>query len=201
MPGETKLDDPQRERLAYTYTYTSNGDNNENPQTNTVQVITTVEEETTPDGTKVVRKKEEAQQLSKITKVEKFTRTHRHLIDPLTGEIIKQNDPKYQTLIDQYGHTPIKHETSGGFSPSSSYSQYDNETKTLTNGMKYIGIDDNHDDIYTKQQEFIQQSFNGSDYNEPENNKSIVLYFICFVLFSLFFFFFFVFENCISEYR
>ena len=174
MPSETKVDDPQRERLAYTYTYTSNGDNNENPQTNTVQVITTVEEETTPDGTKVVRKKEESQQLSKVTKVEKITRVHRHLIDPLTGEIIKQNDPKYQALIDQYDQSSIKHETSGGFLPCSSYSQSDNEVKTLMNGMKYIGINDKHEDVCTNQQDLIQQSFNGNDYNEPENNKSIL---------------------------
>ncbi len=55
MPSETKIDDSQRDRLCYTYTYTSDGEDGENPQTNTVKVTTTVEEETTPDGTKVVR--------------------------------------------------------------------------------------------------------------------------------------------------
>lgn len=149
MPGETIPDDPQRERLVYTYTYTSDGDNGQTPQTNTVKVTTTVEEETTPDGTKVVRKKEESQQVSKVTKIQKITRVHRHLIDPLTGELIRQDDPRYQILIAQYGEpTPTtwsdeqivyegaphtntstttnvltKHETSSGFSPNSSFNQ------------------------------------------------------------------------------
>ncbi|CAF4295682.1 unnamed protein product [Rotaria magnacalcarata] len=145
MPGETTTDDPQRERLVYTYTYTSDGDNGQPPQSNTVKVTTTVEEETTPDGTKVVRKKEESQQVSKVTKIQKITRVHRHLIDPLTGELIRQDDPRYQTLIAEYGEpTPTtwsdehvvyegnsiptntiitKHETSTGFSPNSSFIQ------------------------------------------------------------------------------
>lgn len=146
MPGETKTDDSQRERLVYTYTYTSDGENGENPQTNTVQVRTTVEEETTPDGIKVVRKKEESQQVSKVTKVEKITRIHRHMIDPLTGELIQDNNQK------------IKHETSGGFLPSSTYSQM------LSNGIKQMNINNDN------QQQ--QQHFNGNGYNEPENNKS-----------------------------
>ena len=145
MPGETFPDDPQRERLVYTYTYTSDGDNGQAPQSNTVKVTTTVEEETTPDGTKVVRKKEESQQVSKVTKIQKITRVHRHLIDPLTGELIRQDDPRYQILIGEYGEpTPTtwsdeqivyegnsmpsngvltKHETSAGFSPNSSFNQ------------------------------------------------------------------------------
>ncbi|CAF1295395.1 unnamed protein product [Rotaria sp. Silwood1] len=145
MPGETTTDDPQRERLVYTYTYTSDGDNGQAPQSNTVKVTTTVEEETTPDGTKVVRKKEESQQVSKVTKIQKITRVHRHLIDPLTGELIRQDDPRYQALIAEYGEpTPTtwsdehivyegssiptngiitKHETSTGFSPNSSFTQ------------------------------------------------------------------------------
>lgn len=145
MPGETKIDDSQqRERLVYTYTYTSDGENGENPQTNTVKVTTTVEEETTPDGTKVLRKKEESQQVSKITKVEKITRIHRHLIDPVTGEIITEENPKYQTLIEQ---SKIKHDLSGGFLPNVNHS----DMKSITNGMKHVTI---------------------NDYNEPENNKS-----------------------------
>ena len=156
MPGETKTDDPQRERLVYTYTYTSDGSNGEHPQTNTVKVTTTVEEATAPDGTKVIRKKEESQQLSKVTKVEKFTRIHRHIIDPLTGDFLQQDDPKYQSLI--------KHETSGGFLPSS----HENQTKTLTNGIKRFGINDDHQsDIYSN-----GRIINGNSYNEPENNKS-----------------------------
>jgi hypothetical protein len=145
MPGETMTDDPQRERLVYTYTYTSDGDNGQAPQSNTVKVTTTVEEETTPDGTKVVRKKEESQQVSKVTKIQKITRVHRHLVDPLTGELIRQDDPRYQALIAEYGEpTPTtwsdehvvyegttiptngittRHETSSGFSPNSSFSQ------------------------------------------------------------------------------
>jgi hypothetical protein len=138
-------DDPQRERLVYTYTYTSDGDNGQAPQSNTVKVTTTVEEETTPDGTKVVRKKEESQQVSKVTKIQKITRVHRHLVDPLTGELIRQDDPRYQALIAEYGEpTPTtwsdehvvyegssiptngvitRHETSSGFSPNSSFTQ------------------------------------------------------------------------------
>lgn len=145
MPGETMTDDPQRERLVYTYTYTSDGDNGQAPQSNTVKVTTTVEEETTPDGTKVVRKKEESQQVSKVTKIQKITRVHRHLVDPLTGELIRQDDPRYQALIAEYGEpTPTtwsdehviyegssiptngvvtRHETSAGFSPDSSFTQ------------------------------------------------------------------------------
>jgi hypothetical protein len=146
MPGETLADDPQRERLVYTYTYTSDGDNGQTPQSNTVKVTTTVEEETTPDGTKVVRKKEESQQISKVTKIQKITRVHRHLVDPLTGELIRQDDPRYQALIAEYGEpTPTTwsdehivyeggsmpstngivttHETSAGFSPNSSTTQ------------------------------------------------------------------------------
>lgn len=148
MPGETMTDDPQRERLVYTYTYTSDGDNGQAPQSNTVKVTTTVEEETTPDGTKVVRKKEESQQVSKVTKIQKITRVHRHLVDPLTGELIRQDDPRYQALIAEYGEptpttwsdehvvyegstiptngittTTTRHETSSGFSPNSSFSQ------------------------------------------------------------------------------
>ncbi|CAF1082343.1 unnamed protein product [Adineta steineri] len=145
MPGETITDDPQRERLVYTYTYTSDGDNGQAPQSNTVKVTTTVEEETTPDGTKVVRKKEESQQVSKVTKIQKITRVHRHLVDPLTGELIRQDDPRYQALIAEYGEpTPTtwsdehvvyegttiptngittKHETNTSFSPNSSFSQ------------------------------------------------------------------------------
>jgi hypothetical protein len=164
MPGETKIEDPQRERLVYTYTYTSDGDNVENPQTNTVKVTTTVEEETTPDGTKVVRKKEESQQVSKVTKVEKITRVHRHLIDPLTGELIREDNPKYQALIDQ---STIKHEMSGGFLPHSSYLQYENDTKTLTNGIKQFSINDENQEMYSN-----GRIFNGNGYNEPENNKS-----------------------------
>jgi len=164
MPGETKLDDSQRERLVYTYTYTSDGDNGENPQTNTVKVTTTVEEETTPDGTKVVRKKEESQQVSKVTKVEKITRVHRHLIDELTGELIQEDNPKYQIL---------KHETSGGFLPNSSYSQYDSETEVLTNRIKSFDINDNHQEVYSNGRIIPQQHLNGNAYNEPENNKSI----------------------------
>ncbi|CAF0751501.1 unnamed protein product [Rotaria sordida] len=171
MPSETKIDDPQRERLVYSYTYTSDGDNNESPQTNTVKVITTVEEETTPDGTKVVRKKEESQQVSKVTKVEKITRVHRHLIDPLTGEIIRQDNPKYQIIIDQYNQSKIKHDTSGGFLPNSFYSQYDNETKIITNGLKSFDINDNNQDVYSNRQMLVQQNLNGNAYNEPENNK------------------------------
>jgi hypothetical protein len=170
MPGETKIDDPQRERLVYTYTYTSDGDNNENPHTNTVKVTTTVEEETTPDGTKVVRKKEESQQVSKVTKVEKITRVHRHLIDPLTGEFIREDNPKYQLLIDQ---SKIKHETSGGFLPNSSYLQYENDTKTLTNGIKHFDINDDNQEMFSNEQIISHQHFNGNGYNEPENNKSI----------------------------
>jgi hypothetical protein len=146
MPGETTTDDPQRERLVYTYTYTSDGDNGQAPQSNTVKVTTTVEEETTPDGTKVVRKKEESQQVSKVTKIQKITRVHRHLVDPLTGELIRQDDPRYQALIAEYGEptpttwsdehvvyegtsiptngiTTTRHETSSGFSPNSSFNQ------------------------------------------------------------------------------
>jgi hypothetical protein len=147
MPGETKIDDSQCERLVYTYTYTSDGTNGENPRTNKVKLTTTVEEETTPDGIKVIRKKEESQQLSKVTKVEKFTRVHHHIIDPLTGEYIREDDPKYQAKI--------KHEMSGGFLPNP-----DHETKALINGMKHFAIQD------------------GNGYNEPENNKSIFLFFI-----------------------
>lgn len=169
MPGETKLDDSQRERLVYSYTYKSDGDNDESPQTNTVQVITTVEEETTPDGIKVVRKKEESQQVSKITKIEKITRVHRHLIDPLTGEIIPPEDPKYQKLIDS---ARIPHDTSGGFQPNSSYSQYDNDTKIIANGIKYFNLNDNNQDIRANRQLFVQHHMNGNAYNEPENNKS-----------------------------
>jgi hypothetical protein len=145
MPGETKIDDPQRECLVYTYTYTSDGNNGESPRTNTVKLRTTVEEETTPDGIKVVRKKEESQQLSKITKVEKFTRIHHHIIDPLTGEFIREDDPKYQSRI--------KHEMSGGFLPN-----YDQEIRTITNGIKRFPINDDNQ---------------GNGYTEPENNKSI----------------------------
>jgi hypothetical protein len=152
MPGETKLDDPQRERLVYTYTYTSDGENGENPQTNTVKVITTVEEETTPDGTKVVRKKEESQQLSKMTKVEKITRVHRHLIDPSTGQLIGEDHPKYLSII--------QHETSGGFLTNS----YEHEAKMLTNGMKHVSINDDYSN---------GRIYNGNGYTEPENNKSI----------------------------
>lgn len=146
MPGETISDDPQRERLVYTYTYTSDGDQGQTPQSNTVKVTTTVEEETTPDGTKVVRKKEESQQVSKVTKIQKITRVHRHLLDPLTGELIRQDDPRYQALIAEYGepnpsqwsdeqivyegnsipnHQQVitRHETSGGFSPNASFTQ------------------------------------------------------------------------------
>ena len=118
MPGETKVDDSQRERLVYTYTYTSDGENGENPQTNTVKVTTTVEEETTPDGVKVLRKKEESQQVSKVTKVEKITRIHRHLIDPVTGEIITEDHPQYQYFIEQ---SKLKHDTSGGFLPNANH--------------------------------------------------------------------------------
>lgn len=145
MPAETMTDDPQHERLVYTYTYTSDGDNGQAPQSNTVKVTTTVEEETTPDGTKVVRKKEESQQVSKVTKIQKITRVHRHLVDPITGELIRQDDPRYQALIAEFGEpTPTtwsdeqivyegnsmptngvitRHETSSGFSPNSSYTQ------------------------------------------------------------------------------
>ena len=153
MPGETIPDDPQHERLVYTYTYTSDGDNGQPPQSNTVKVTTTVEEETTPDGTKVVRKKEESQQVSKVTKIQKITRVHRHLVDPLTGELIRQDDPRYQALIAEYGEpTPTtwsdehivyeggsmpsnaivtKHETSAGFSPNSSFTQQKWDTKNF----------------------------------------------------------------------
>jgi hypothetical protein len=168
MPAETmtKTDDPQRERLVYTYTYTTDGENGQNPQSNTVKVTTTVEEETTPDGTKVVRKKEESQQVSKVTKIEKITRVHRHLIDPLTGELLP-DDPRYPSTI--------KHETSGGFLPNSSSSSttkhtidrhsYDNETKALTNGMRHFSINDEDNRRI--------RLMNGNGYNEPENNKSI----------------------------
>jgi hypothetical protein len=166
MPGETKIDDSQRERLVYTYTYTSDVDDGENPQTNTVKVTTTVEEETTPDGTKVVRKKEESQQVSKVTKVEKFTRVHRQLIDPLTGELIKEDNPKYQIL---------KHETSGGFLPNSSYLQNENDTKTITNGIKNFNINNDNQEMHSNGRIISQQLFNGNGYNEPENNKSIFL--------------------------
>jgi hypothetical protein len=159
MPGETKIDDPQRERLVYTYTYTSDGENGGNPQTNTVKVTTTVEEETTPDGTIVLRKKEEAQQVSKVTKVEKITRIHRHLIDPSTGELIGEDNPKYQALI--------KHETSGGFLPNS----YEYEAKMLTNGMKHISLNDEYSN---------GRNYNGNGYTEPENNKSMNSIEICF---------------------
>ena len=185
MPGETKLDDPQRERLVYSYTYRSDDDNNENPQTNTVQVITTVEEETTPDGTKVVRKKEESQQVSKVTKVEKITRVHRHLIDPLTGEFIQQDDPKYQTLIDQCNQSIMKHETSGGFLPNQTYSQYNDEIKTLNNELKCLNINDNNREACSNRQILIQQQFNGNDYNEPENNKSQLIFKYMRVLFVI----------------
>ena len=144
MPGETKVDDSQRERLVYTYTYTSDGENGENPQTNTVKVTTTVEEETTPDGVKVLRKKEESQQVSKVTKVEKITRIHRHLIDPVTGEIITEDHPQYQYFIEQ---SKLKHDTSGGFLPNPNHF----ELKSIANGIKHVTI---------------------NDYNEPENNKS-----------------------------
>ncbi|CAF0821040.1 unnamed protein product [Didymodactylos carnosus] len=97
------MEDPQREQYVYTYTYQSDGDSGQTPQSNTVKVTTTVEEETTPDGTKVVRKKEESQQVSKVTKIQKITRVHRHLIDPITGEIINQDNPRYQILINEYG--------------------------------------------------------------------------------------------------
>ncbi|CAF0776557.1 unnamed protein product [Didymodactylos carnosus] len=97
------MEDPQREQYVYTYTYQSDGDGGQTPQSNTVKVTTTVEEETTPDGTKVVRKKEESQQVSKVTKIQTITRVHRHLIDPITGEIIRQDDPRYQALINEYG--------------------------------------------------------------------------------------------------
>ncbi|CAF4023304.1 unnamed protein product, partial [Rotaria magnacalcarata] len=171
MPGETKVDDSQRERLVYSYSYTTDGDNNENPQTNTVKVITTVEEEITPDGTKVVRKKEESQQVSKVTKVEKITRVHRHLIDPITGEIIQKDDPKYQSLIEQYNQSGLQHDTNGGFSPNSFCSQYDTEAKLLSNGMKYFDINDKNQDSYSNRQIIIPQHLNGNSYNEPENNK------------------------------
>ncbi|CAF1459795.1 unnamed protein product [Adineta ricciae] len=152
MPGETLTDDPQRERLVYTYTYTSDGDNGQAPQSNTVKVTTTVEEETTPDGTKVVRKKEESQQVSKVTKIQKITRVHRHLVDPITGELIRQDDPRYQALIAEYGEpTPTtwsdehvvyegtslpangivtRHETNNNFSPNSSFSQQKTHYRT-----------------------------------------------------------------------
>lgn len=155
MPAETKHDDGQRERLVFTYTYTSDGENGENPQSNTMKVTTTVEEETTPDGMKVLRKKEESQQVSKVTKVQKITRVHRHLIDPLTGELISEDHPKYQAMI--------KHEMSGGFLPTS----HDNDAKMLTNGMKHVSINE----------EFSHgRMYNGNGYNEPENNKSKVIH-------------------------
>lgn len=172
MPGETTTDDPQRERLVYTYTYTSDGDNGQAPQSNTVKVTTTVEEETTPDGTKVVRKKEESQQVSKVTKIQKITRVHRHLIDPLTGEIIKQDDPKYQLLVEQYNQSALKHDNSGGFSPNTYYSQYDNDAKLITNGIKYFDINEKNADPYSNRQIVVPQHLNGNGYTEPENNKS-----------------------------
>ncbi|CAF4668254.1 unnamed protein product, partial [Rotaria sp. Silwood2] len=103
-------------------------------------------------------------------KFEKVTRVHRHLIDPLTGEIIRQDDPKYQIIIDQYNQSKLKHETSGGFLPDSLYSQYDNETKKITNGLKSFDINDNNHDMYSNRQILVQQNLNGNAYNEPENN-------------------------------
>ena len=179
MPGETKTanDDSQRERLVYTYTYTSDDEAGDNPQSNTLKVITTVEEETTPDGTKVLRKKEESQQISKVTKVEKITRVHHHAIDPTTGEHLREDDPRYRTLIDQL---TIKPATSGGFSPNLSSSFQPalptkpnrntgtDKTKLLEETMKRLGMD--HDNQYDPRM-FSKSQFNG---NEPENNKSTV---------------------------
>ncbi|CAF1062138.1 unnamed protein product [Adineta ricciae] len=163
MPGETKLDDLQHERHVYSYTYTSDGDDNDNPQTNIVKVTTTVEEETTPDGTKVIRKREESQQVSKVTKVEKITRVHHHLIEPSNGESNRATDSKH--------HISMKHDMSGGFLPNSSYSQYESIAKEITNGMKHFDLNNHNNETYSNGRNGSQQPFNGNGYNEPENNK------------------------------
>ena len=139
------IDEAQRERLTYTYTYTSDDESAENPQSNTLKVITTVEEETTPDGMKVLRKKEQSQQISKVTKVEKITRVLHNVIDPTSGEHIREDDPRYQKLIEQLS---MKSGRSEGFVPS---------TKFIRDTMKRLDL------------EGKAAGFNG---NEPENNKS-----------------------------
>lgn len=167
MPGETKLDDLQHERHVYSYTYTSDGDDNDNPQTNIVKVTTTVEEETTPDGTKVIRKREESQQVSKVTKVEKITRVHHHhLMEPSNGESNRATNSKH--------HTSMKHDMSGGFLPNSSCSQYESLAKEITNGMKHFDLNNHNNETYSNGRNGSQQPFNGNGYNEPENNKSIL---------------------------
>ena len=166
MPGETKLDDLQHERHVYSYTYTSDGDGNDNPQTNIVKVTTTVEEETTPDGTKVIRKREESQQVSKVTKVEKITRVHHHLIEPSKGESDRATDSKH--------HISMKHDMSGGFLPHSPYSHIESIAKEITNGMKHFDLNNHNNETYSNGRNGSQQPFNGNGYNEPENNKSIL---------------------------
>jgi hypothetical protein len=174
MPGETKVDDGQHERHVYSYTYTTDGDDGQTPRTNTVQVTTTVDEEITPDGTRVVRKREASQQLSKVTKVEKVTRVHRQLIEPSNGEASRPADPRYQALMNP---SSIKHDMSGGFLPNSSYSQYESVMKELANGMKHVDLTDNNADGYSNGRLASQNPFNGNGYNEPENNKSTTLKF------------------------
>lgn len=142
---QTPIDESQRECLTYSYTYTSDEDCSTNPQSNTFKVITTVEEETTPDGMKVLRKKEQSQQISKVTKVEKITRVLHHVIDPVTGEHIREDDPRYQSLIEELS---MKSGRSEGFIPS---------TKFLRDTMKRLDLESKNG------------AFNG---NEPENNKS-----------------------------
>ena len=196
MPGEMKTaDDLQRERLVYTYSYTSDDDQHETPQSNMVKVITTVEEETAPDGSKVLRKKEESQQISKVTKIEKITRIHRHLMDPSTGELLSESDPKYQALMHQYDPSGIKHEMSGGFVPNlplissthspktkhrpdgSAYVNDTHGTRALTDGLKRIGLDNENNNHYRQAYSngrvpMPPPPFNGNAYNEPENNKT-----------------------------
>lgn len=154
MPSETKPNDElQREKLVYSYTYTSDDENGENPQSNTLKVITTVEEETTPDGTKVVRKKEESQQISQVRKIEKITRVHHHAIDPLTGEHIREDDPRYKTLINQLTNKSLHNNGKKSFDPNI-------DVKTLQETMKQLALDCESNGL---------SKFNG---NEPENNKS-----------------------------
>lgn len=171
MPGETKVDDGQHERHVYSYMYTTHGDDDDEqtPRTNMVQVTTTVEEEITPDGTRVVRKREAAQQVSKVTKVEKITRVHHQLIEPGNSEASGTTEAKHSTLMKP---SALKHDLSGGFMPSSSYSQYDSVVKELANGMKHTDLNDNNGDGYSNGRLASQNAYNGNSYNEPENNKS-----------------------------
>ena len=174
MPGESKVDDGQHERHVYSYTYAADGDDDQTPRTNFVQMTTTVEEETTPDGIRVIRKREASQQLSKVTKVEKVTRVHRQLIEPSNGQASRPADVRYQALSNP---SAIKHEMSGGFLPNSSYSHYDSVVKELANGMKHVDMNDSNADCYSNGRMAAHNPFNGNGYNEPDNNKSTALTF------------------------